>query len=787
MDKGLPGKKLSLPRWCIGALVLILLAAAAATPTLRHQLVDAPRERAIADSLATRGARYAALVDAHILEELGALDALAADGTTLAALRTLPGSTARQQWQARAEDRLGDPLQLFLLDGDPGTFPDALAGNYIAEALYEAALGGEAPPPRAARIGEWGIYMVRPVRDGDEVAGALLMATALDPIRASLVAASDGLDNVALIQRVAPGREGELIVLGPEKSGAGSLSTPTQVPDWILRLGTTKPLLASLPRPTILHGASLIGLWSLALLLCALLLRANLRFQGPVQGSPKPRIDPRDDLFTEHYIREATSFIAPLPPSAPTPAPPPPPPEPSYRFPRRVFRDYDIRGRAGDEIDDAFAAALGKVLGTLALEQGEDTLAVGVDGRTSSPALGAALIDGIVASGCDVIDIGTVPTPVLNFALQPPGETHSGVMVTASHNPAEDNGFKIIINNHVLSSNEILDLHTRMEEQTALSGAGDATGRDVTAAYLDAIIRDILPPGGLRIVVDCGNGVTGLVAPDLFRRLDCEVIELHCEVDGRFPNHAPDPTIAANLAELISAVTTQGADLGLAFDGDGDRLVAVTGSGRIVWPDELLMIFVKDILTRFPGADVVFDVKCSRRLQNLVSSHGGRPVMWKTGHAHMRNKIAEAGAPVGGEFSGHLFFNDRWHGFDDGLYAAARLLEIIGLREQSLDDIVATFPATVATQEIKVAVSDEEKFAFVEALRLAGNFGDGAIIAIDGIRVEYPDGWGLIRASNTAPALTLRFEADSQEALQRIQGIFKAQLHKLDQHLSLDF
>ena len=769
MTRELPGRKLSLPRWCIGAIVLILLAAGAVTPTLRHQLLDAPRQDAINTALSTRGQQYAKLVDAHILTQLNALERLADNTATLDALRTLPASPLRQKWLALAREQFGDRSEVFLLDANPSTFPADLAGNYIAGALYEAALEGDTPPPRAARIDEWGIFAARPVRTGGAVVGAILIATSPEPIRAAILAASDGLDHITLIQQVNPGREGELIVLGPAKTGDNTLSIPTGVPDWILRLDTTGPLLASLPPPTILFGASLIGLWSLALLLCALLLRSNLAVREPEKAGPKPRIDPRDDLFTEHYIREATSYLEPmLPPASSEPSPPEAAPAPDFRYPRTVFRDYDIRGRAGKDIDEGFAGALGKVLGTLALEQGENTLVVGMDGRTSSPALGAALIDGILASGCDVLDIGTVPTPVVNFALQPPGESRSGVMVTASHNPAEDNGFKIIINNHVLRSDEILDLHSRMEEETALNGNGDASRQDFTAAYLDGVTRDILPP-------------------DLFRRLDCEVIELHCEVDGRFPNHAPDPTIRANLTDLVDAVIAQGADLGLAFDGDGDRLVAVTGRGRIVWPDELLMIFVKDILTRFPGADVVFDVKCSRRLQNLVSSHGGRPVMWKTGHAHMRNKIAESGAPVGGEFSGHLFFNDRWYGFDDGLYAAARLLEIIGLREQTLDDIVATFPTSVATEEIKVAASDEEKFAFVEALRLAGNFGGGTVIAIDGIRVEYPDGWGLIRASNTAPALTLRFEADSTEALQRIQGIFKEQLGKLDQRLSLDF
>ena len=466
---------------------------------------------------------------------------------------------------------------------------------------------------------------------------------------------------------------------------------------------------------------------------------------------------------------------------------PQPPVAPACRYPRHVFRDYDIRGCADTEITADFTEALGRVLGTVALERGESTLAVGMDGRCSGPELRDALCRGILSTGCNVVRIGMVPTPVLNFALNGSLQTHSGVMVTASHNPASDNGFKIIFDNHVLSSEEISDLHRRMEEEVWLSGAGDSTEATVNDKYLEAVTQDIHLSTDLKVIIDCGNGVTSLLAPALFRRLGCTIVELYCKVDGNFPNHPPDPTVAANLEPLITQVLAENADLGLAFDGDGDRMVAVTATGRIVWPDELLMIFVEDILARQPGADIVYDVKCTRRLHALIRSHGGRPLMWKTGHAHMRNKVAESGAPVGGEFSGHLFFNDRWPGFDDGLYAAARLLEVISCRAQGLDNIIATFPTTVATDEIRVAVDEKKKFTLIETLRLAGNFTGGTLINIDGIRVEYPNGWGLIRASNTAPALTLRFEADDPEALARIKACFRDQLSKLDGSLSLKF
>ena len=796
MSRGFLPQDLRLPSWCIAVLALIIIATAAAVPLLRHQLVTAPHHQAIGNDLRSRAEHYATVVNAHIGELDALLDRLMAESDPAGALAAhsaarptaSPERSARNRvadntvarWQASANRSAGGSVELFLLGDNPDTF--SLRGNYIAETLYEQVLAGKSPSPQAAMVSDWRLYLARPVIAADDIVGAVILRTPITPLQELLVAASDGLDHIELLQQARGGRTGRLVTAGPASTGQFSAQGATRIANWQVRVHATAPLLAGIKPPVIAFGAVQLGLWSLALLLCALLLKAKLRFRH--SASP----DQQDDLFSEHFIREAPSFLDPLPTAREdTPPPPHPAPEPVYRYPRHVFRDYDIRGRAGEEISADFAEALGRVLGTVALERGEDTLAVGMDGRCSGPELCEALCRGILSTGCDVVRIGMVPTPVLNFALTGILQTHSGVMVTASHNPAADNGFKIILDNHVLSSDEILDLHERMEEETWLRGEGENEEASIGDDYLDAVTRDILPPAGLKLVIDCGNGVTSLLAPELFRRLDCEVVELYCEVDGEFPNHQPDPTVAANLEALIAQVAEQDADLGLAFDGDGDRLVAVTASGRIVWPDELLMIFVRDILTRQPGADIVYDVKCTRRLHGLISSHGGRPVMWKTGHAHMRNKVAESGAPVGGEFSGHLFFNDRWHGFDDGLYAAARLLEILGFREQGLDDIIATFPQTVATAEIRVAVSEEEKFAFVEALRVAGNFSGGTLINIDGIRVEYPDGWGLIRVSNTAPALTLRFEADDPEALDRIKTRFRNQLYKLDDSLSLDF
>jgi len=349
-------------------------------------------------------------------------------------------------------------------------------------------------------------------------------------------------------------------------------------------------------------------------------------------------------------------------------------------------------------------------------------------------------------------------------------------MVTASHNPASDNGFKIYYNQQVISGAEILSLKTAMEAHIWKSGQGQQKQSDFLEQYTETLLSNISPATRqLRVVIDCANGAAGPVAPALFEALGCEVVPLYCDLDGSFPNHPPDPSDPENLIDLITIVKHEGADLGLAFDGDGDRLVAITAEGGIVWADELLMIFARDVIGSYPETDIVFDVKSTRRLGNLINNYGGNPVMWKTGHSNIRRKISETGAPLGGEFSGHIFFNDRWFGFDDGLYAAARLIEIINQREQSLDAIISGFESTVSTPELRVPVPDSEKFAIVSKFA-EGVFPEAKRITIDGLRLEYPEGWALIRASNTAAYLTLRFEADNHQALSRLQHQIKQKL-----------
>ncbi|MBY6211555.1 phosphomannomutase/phosphoglucomutase [Microbulbifer agarilyticus] len=458
---------------------------------------------------------------------------------------------------------------------------------------------------------------------------------------------------------------------------------------------------------------------------------------------------------------------------------------PSTEIPAHVFRAYDIRGIAGEEINEPFAYQLGRALGTIALQAGQQLLLVGRDGRNSSELLRDCLIEGILESGCNAVDLGLVPSPVLYFACSKGKNANSGVMVTASHNPAEYNGFKIVMDGRSLADDKLQDLRALMLSGQFASGESSNSQQDIRDTYIDEIFNDVALAGQPHVVIDAGNGATSELAPELFEQLGCAVDTLYCEVDGNFPNHAPDPSRPENLQDLITAVKGEGADLGIALDGDGDRVTLVTSSGRIVWADQLVMLLARDILARNPGSDVVFDVKSSRALADLVTQYGGRPVMWKTGHAPMKAKMLETGALLGGELSGHIFIKDRWYGFDDGIYAAARILEIMALREQTLDELLDSLPKMVNTPEILLPVAEADKFALIERLRNEGTFGQADLNTIDGLRIEFADGWGLVRASNTTAALTLRFEADDEAALARIRELVGQQLQKIDPALVL--
>jgi phosphomannomutase len=460
--------------------------------------------------------------------------------------------------------------------------------------------------------------------------------------------------------------------------------------------------------------------------------------------------------------------------------------DPNFAVPDVVFRDYDIRGIAGTEITPEFASRLGKTIGSIILKNGHSAIYIGRDGRLSSPQLCEAMQNGLLSTGCNVIDLGEITTPILNFAVHHSGQSSCGIMVTASHNPARYNGCKIIIKGQVIAGPTLQLLKPMLNAaEFTVSDGGQYFQRDITTQYVRHIIEESSIDRSFKIVVDGGNAVAGPVALKLFDSLGCMAFPLHCEVDGRFPNHEPNPADEKNLQELITKVKDVKADLGFAFDGDGDRIVVISANGEIVWPDKLMMIFARDILARNPGADIVFDVKSSKRLAETVRKHSGRPVMCKTGHAHVRKAVHHNNAPLGGEFSGHIFFNDRWKGFDDGVYAAVRLLEILCAQQdyQALDSIVAEFSNSSYTPEILIPVDEAEKFSLIDTLVAGCQFNGAQVITLDGLRVEYSSGWGLIRASNTSANLTLRFEADDDKSLEDIRQRFQRELAPFINHI----
>jgi phosphomannomutase/phosphoglucomutase len=453
-----------------------------------------------------------------------------------------------------------------------------------------------------------------------------------------------------------------------------------------------------------------------------------------------------------------------------------------------IFRAYDIRGVIGQSLDPGVAEMIGHAIGSVMHDQGLTEIVVGRDGRLSGPAMIEGLISGLRKAGRNVIDIGMAPTPVIYF-----GAYHlragSCVSVTGSHNPPDYNGFKVVVGGETLSGAAITDLYQRIVSNRLHTAAepGTLTPRDISEDYVQRIASDIQIDRPLKVVVDAGNGVAGDIGPRVLAAIGAEVTPLYCEIDGEFPNHHPDPSEPHNLADLIKMVARLDADLGIAFDGDGDRLGVVTRDGQNIFPDRLLMLFAADVLERNPGAMIIYDVKCTGRLPGHILRHGGSPLMWKTGHSLIKAKMRETDAELAGEMSGHFFFKERWFGFDDGIYAAARLLEILASRSQSPSETLDALPEGVSTPEIKVEAPDGDPHAFVERFRTEASFEGARLSTIDGLRVDYPDGWGLVRASNTTPILVMRFDADSHEAMDRIQTAFRTQLHAIKADLKLPF
>lgn len=455
-------------------------------------------------------------------------------------------------------------------------------------------------------------------------------------------------------------------------------------------------------------------------------------------------------------------------------------------FPHSIFKAYDIRGIVEDTLTEEITFKIGQAVGSEIIANGGDSIVIGRDGRLSGPRLTQVLSDGLRAAGINVTDIGLAPSPVVYFSSYSKNIS-SCIAITGSHNPPNYNGFKMVVDGVTLSAERIQAIKQRIIDEDFTQGAGTYTQAEVIEDYIARIVGDVKLARKMKIVIDCGNGVGGATAPQVFKQLGCDVIELFSDVDGNFPNHHPDPSQIENLQDLIAAVKEHDAELGLAFDGDADRLGVVTKKGEIVWADRQMVLFAQDVLSRNPGAEIIYDVKCSRNLPKEIEAAGGKATMWRTGHSFVKAKLKETGAALAGEMSGHIFFKERWFGFDDGVYAGARLLEILSKRDETPQAIFDALPDSVNTPELRIDFAEGEHYTFMEKLQKVADFGDASVSKIDGLRVDYADGFGLIRPSNTTPILVLRFEADSQAAIERIQNDFKTAIHQIDTTISVPF
>ncbi len=714
--------------------------------------------------------------------------------------------------------------------------------NFAALDLVRRVEGGQIPAPEAYRVGDrWLIYSVAPLRGAanQPTKGTLLLAVDLQRLLKLLPAMSTDIGQLQATQQFGNSPPQVLLNIGNAAQGA-AIQLPSNNPNWKFSFTPGPQLTETVASPLLLIlaallalGGSLLGLrlvlrtarhtldedadklqqmlrelasgkqvkaFSLSLPVLDELAKSLARLpQRRSEPSNQPPLS-RDELLSRTAALQDASFPATdildidildedldmLGLDETEPTTPAPTPIQTPELPASIFRAYDIRGVIGTTLTTTTAYWVGRAVGSESLARGEPSVVVARDGRLSGPELTQALLQGLVDCGCQVIDIGMVPTPVLYFATNVL-EARSGVMVTGSHNPPDYNGFKIVIAGDTLANESITALHTRIQQGDLATGVGSLEQQDILERYFRQIRDDIAIAKNMKVVVDCGNGVAGVIAPRLIEALGCTVIPLFCDVDGNFPNHHPDPGKLENLQDLIAKVKEEGADLGLAFDGDGDRVGVVTNQGNMIYPDRLMMVFAKDVVSRNPGADVIFDVKCTRRLGALISSYGGRPVMWKTGHSLIKQKMKETGALLAGEMSGHIFFKERWFGFDDGIYSAARLLEILSLEARDAEHVFSAFPSSLSTPEINITVTDERKFGLIDRLQREAQWGEANLTTLDGVRVDYAKGWGLVRASNTTPVLVLRFEADTNEELERIQGVFRTQLLQVAPDLKLPF
>jgi phosphomannomutase / phosphoglucomutase len=730
-----------------------------------------------------------------------------ADENLLKQLMTEPNNELQSATEKGLEERLGAVQVRLIPIGTASKTDEGKVPIRFSELdLIIRNEKGEVQFPEAIQMDrDWLIHWAIPIKKDNQVVGTVFISLPAEPLFKRFRTIDASLGKFELLQQFPSSPVQVLNQLGESATDTSAMST---IPDsyWSIKFTGSDTFVASAAAPLtsfmlILIAIAATGLiiaWVVSRYAYMVMLRKDTGQQQSLQqvvslakqnveDIPPGLLYQNKDVLDVRIIEEDKKILgidestgkqtgrANLPTIDPN------------SIPAHIFRSYDIRGIFGKEITVDLAFKIGQAIGSEALDQGEKSIVVARDARIHSEELMRALIKGILRTGCHVINIGVVPTPLLYFSTFHFNDTNSGVMITASHNPKEFNGFKVVMQNHALSDNGVQELRERIISQRLHQGVGAETPREIISDYIDRIFSDVAIAGHIKLVVDAGNAVPGIVAPRLFEELGCEVIPLYCDLDGNFPNHEPDPTVEKNLQDLIAKVKETNADLGVAFDGDGDRLVVVTPRGDILWPDRLLMLFAKDVLQRNPGADILFDVKCSRLLNQVISGYGGRPIMWKTGHSPMKAKMEETRALIGGEYSGHIFIKDRWYGFDDGIYAMARLLEIITLRDQKIDAIFAAFPTQISTPEIRLAVSDQEKFAVVEAIVQQAKFPNSVVSTIDGLRVDFEKGWALVRASNTSAALTFRFEAETQDAMEKIQKEFKQEFNRIHPQITLNF
>ncbi|MFC3814357.1 phosphomannomutase/phosphoglucomutase [Lysobacter sp. GCM10012299] len=648
-------------------------------------------------------------------------------------------------------------------------------GGYGRLGVIEAAIATERPAAGLVRhAGGPQLALSAPARNGEQMVGVAYVRLPLQKVTSVLESAEVSDDSYVAL------RQGGYSALERGDTGlaGGAEALAAKIPGTDLRVAAAVPDVAGGP----------LGLDAMLCFAAAIVfaLLALLAWRLPHLKLARGKAETAEEGEVQTLAESMEQ--------APQPVKPPPVPQSKPATPalpvaidRGIFRAYDIRGVVGQSLDAGVAELIGHAIGSLMHDQGLTDIVVGRDGRLSGPMLTEGLIAGLRKAGRNVVDIGMAPTPVVYF-----GAYHlragSCVSVTGSHNPPDYNGFKIVVGGETLSGTAITDLYARIaDDRLHLADLGNLSERDISEDYVQRIASDVQIDRPLKIVVDAGNGVAGEIGPRVLSAIGAEVTPLYCDIDGTFPNHHPDPSEPHNLVDLIKMVQRLDADLGIAFDGDGDRLGVVTRDGENIFPDRLLMLFAADVLERNPGAVILYDVKCTGRLPGQILRHGGSPLMWKTGHSLIKAKMRETDAELAGEMSGHFFFKERWYGFDDGIYAAARLLEILAAQPRSPSETLNALPNGVSTPEIKVDAPDGDPHTFVDRFRDEARFEGARLSTIDGLRVDYADGWGLVRASNTTPVLVMRFDADSADALARIKADFRAQLLALKPDLVLPF